>query len=266
MFEAWTMMAALAEVTRTARLGQLVTCAGYRNPALLAKQAASVDVMSGGRLIFGIGAGWYDEEYQAYGWTYPPARQRLRAAGGDHPDRQGRCGPSRRPRRTGTTPGSTAPSRPQADPAPLPIWVGGGGEKVTLRIAAEHADATNWQVGSRGVRPQVRGPAGPLRGRGPGLRRHRPHPRAGLPPLRHRRRPGALAGRPRRRRPLGRGGPADLRPGQLRRHRRAGRREGPGLRRRRLLASSSSGSATTPTPSPWSASWPTSSRGCTSRR
>ena len=82
--------------------------------------------------------------------------------------------------------------------------------------------------------PQVRGPAGPLRGRRPGLRRHRPHPRPRLPPLRHRGRPGALAGRARRRRPLGQGGPRDLRPGQLRRHRRPGRREGPGLPRRRL--------------------------------
>ncbi len=147
MFEAWTMMAALAHVTRRARLGQLVTCAAYRNPALLAKQAATVDVMSGGRLIFGIGAGWYEEEYRSHGWTFPPAAQRLQlleetieiakalwsepeaSYHGHHAWLDG------------------AVSFPKPLQARPPIWVGGGGEKVTLRIAAQHADATNWQVG-----------------------------------------------------------------------------------------------------------------------
>ncbi|HWW54552.1 MAG TPA: LLM class flavin-dependent oxidoreductase, partial [Acidimicrobiales bacterium] len=73
VFEAWTMMAALAQVTSRARLGQMVTCVAYRNAGLLAKEAACVDVMSGGRLILGLGAGWYHEEYHAYGWEYPPA-------------------------------------------------------------------------------------------------------------------------------------------------------------------------------------------------
>src|SRR5580704_2002386 len=77
VFEAWTMMAALAQVTSRARLGQMVTCAAYRNAGLLAKEAACVDVMSGGRLILGLGAGWYHEEYHAYGWEYPPAAERL---------------------------------------------------------------------------------------------------------------------------------------------------------------------------------------------
>ncbi len=76
-FEAFTMLAALSQRTRRARLGQLVTCVGYRNVGLLAKQAATVDVFSGGRLILGLGAGWYAAEYEAYGWPFPPARERL---------------------------------------------------------------------------------------------------------------------------------------------------------------------------------------------
>jgi len=147
VFEAWTVMAALAEITSTPTLGQLVTCTSYRNAGLLAKQAACIDVMSGGRLIFGIGAGWYHEEYAAYGWPFLSGGERLRAMdetisavrqlwtdervtfAGEHVQLAGAL----------------------CDPKPLqtlpPVWVGGGGEKVTLRIAARQADATNWQVG-----------------------------------------------------------------------------------------------------------------------
>jgi F420-dependent oxidoreductase-like protein len=147
MFEAWSMMAALTEITTKPRLGQLVTCAGYRSPALLAKTAATVDVMSGGRLIFGIGAGWFDEEYHSHGWTYPPDGQRLELL--EETIQVARA--------LWTEPEATfhgrhawldgAVSYPKPLQARLPIWVGGGGEKVTLRIAAQHADATNWQVG-----------------------------------------------------------------------------------------------------------------------
>jgi F420-dependent oxidoreductase-like protein len=147
MFEAFTMLAALAQHTTTVRLGQLVTCTSYRNAGLLAKEAACVDVYSNGRLILGLGAGWYGREYQAYGYEYLPDRDRLRAleetvsaikrlwteetvtVTGEHVNLDGAY----------------------CDPKPvqqLPeIWIGGGGEKVTLRIAARHADATNWQVG-----------------------------------------------------------------------------------------------------------------------
>ena len=147
VFEAWTTMAALATGTTTARLGQLVTCAAYRNAGLLAKQAACVDVMSGGRLIFGIGAGWYKREYQAYGWEFPSAGTRLAIL-----DETVQA-----VRRLWTDKETTVEGRHVhldgafCDPKPLqqlpPSWIGGGGEKVTLRIAAEHADATNWQVG-----------------------------------------------------------------------------------------------------------------------
>lgn len=147
-FEAFTMLAALSQVTSTAELGQLVTCSSYRNAGLLAKEAACVDVFSGGRLILGLGAGWYSREYAAYGYDYLADRDRLAvleetitviprlwseetvAFEGAHLRFEGAyCDP-----------------KPLRRPRP-PLWVGGGGERVTLRIAAQHADATNWQVG-----------------------------------------------------------------------------------------------------------------------
>jgi F420-dependent oxidoreductase-like protein len=147
VFEAWTTVAALAHVTHRVGLGQLVTCAGYRNAGLLAKQAACVDVMSGGRLIFGIGAGWYEEEYHAYGWEYP--RDRVRLAILEETLRAVRLLWTEE---QATFAGEhVSLNQAFCDPKPVqqlpPVWVGGEGEKVTLRIAAELADATNWQVG-----------------------------------------------------------------------------------------------------------------------
>lgn len=147
-FEAFTMLAALSQQTSTIELGQLVTCVGYRNVGLLAKEAAGIDVMSNGRFTLGLGAGWYEREYQAYGYPYPSNRDRLAwldealqviprlwseetvTFTGDHIQFDGAyCDP-----------------KPVQSPRPR-ILVGGGGEKVTLRIEARHADATNWQVG-----------------------------------------------------------------------------------------------------------------------
>ncbi len=147
-FEAFTTLAALSQVTTKIELGQLVTCSAYRNAGLLAKETAGIDVFSNGRLILGLGAGWYEREYEAYGYDYPSARTRLAILeetitviprlwseetvtfDGEHLHFKGAyCDP-----------------KPIREPRP-PIWVGGGGEKVTLRIAAQHADATNWQVG-----------------------------------------------------------------------------------------------------------------------
>lgn len=154
VFEAFTMLAALSQRTARIELGQLVTCVGYRNVGLLAKEAACIDVMSGGRLILGLGAGCFDREYRAYGWEYPSAGERLgllREAleviprlwseptvdfDGEHVQFDGAfCEPQP----------LTLLDRPRPR-----LLVGGGGEKVTLRIAAEHADATNWQVGLDG--------------------------------------------------------------------------------------------------------------------
>jgi F420-dependent oxidoreductase-like protein len=147
VFEAWTTLAALSQLTTSAMLGQLVTCAAYRNPGLLAKQAACLDVMSGGRLIFGIGAGWYEREYRAYGWEFPPARQRLEILE-ESLQAIKLLWTEERATFSGL---HVTLDEALCDPKPLqrppPVWVGGEGEKVTLRIAAQHADATNWQVG-----------------------------------------------------------------------------------------------------------------------
>jgi F420-dependent oxidoreductase-like protein len=150
VFEAWTTLAAISQRTSRVQLGQLVTCAAYRNTGLLAKEAACLDVMSGGRLIFGLGAGWYEREYGAYGWEFPSARERLEILDET----------LTAVRMLWTEERSTFDGRhvhldgALCDPKPLqqlpPVWVGGGGEKVTLRIAAKHADATNWQVGLAG--------------------------------------------------------------------------------------------------------------------
>ena len=77
-FECWISTAGLTRDTKKIRIGQMVTCNNYRNPALLAKMASTVDVMSHGRLDFGIGAGWYEEEYKAYGYDFPDGPERLR--------------------------------------------------------------------------------------------------------------------------------------------------------------------------------------------
>ena len=77
VFECWTVMAALAEATSTIRLGQMVSCTSYRPPTLTAKITASIDVISGGRLDWGVGAGWYDHEYKAYGYEYPAPKVRI---------------------------------------------------------------------------------------------------------------------------------------------------------------------------------------------
>ena len=147
VFEAFTTLAALAQHTHTIRLGQLVTCAAYRNAGLLAKEAACVDVFSEGRLIFGLGAGWYDREYQAYGITYPSAGTRLRIL-----DESLEVIKRLWTEETVTFQGKHLTfDGAYCDPKPIQrlpqIWVGGGGEKVTLRIAAKHATHTNWQVG-----------------------------------------------------------------------------------------------------------------------
>lgn len=147
VFEAFTTLAALAQVTTTIGLGQLVTCGSYRNPGMLAKQAACVDVFSGGRLILGLGAGWYGREYQAYGYEFLSPRERLRVL-------EETLVVVKRlwTEETVSFEGQHLHfDTAYCDPKPLqqlpPIWVGGGGEKVTLRIAAQYADATNWQVG-----------------------------------------------------------------------------------------------------------------------
>jgi F420-dependent oxidoreductase-like protein len=147
-FEAFTMLAALSQVTSTVELGQLVTCSSYRNAGLLAKEAACIDVFSGGRLILGLGAGWYSREYEAYGYEYLANRERLAVL-----EETITVVPRLWSEETVSFEGAHLRfDGAFCDPKPIrmprpPLWVGGGGEQVTLRIAAEHADATNWQVG-----------------------------------------------------------------------------------------------------------------------
>jgi F420-dependent oxidoreductase-like protein len=147
VFEAFTTLAALAETTERVGLGQLVTCSAYRNPGLLAKAAACVDVFSGGRLVLGLGAGWYEREYEAYGYRFPPARERLELLE-ETLEVVRRLWTEETVSFTGR---HVRLDGAYCDPKPLqarpPVWVGGGGERVTLGIAARHADATNWQVG-----------------------------------------------------------------------------------------------------------------------
>ncbi len=144
-FEAWTSTAALARETSRIRVGQMVTCAGYRNPALLAKMATTVDVMSAGRLDFGIGAGWYEHEYRAYGFPFPPVAERLQLL-----EESLQVIHAMWSEPYATFAGAHVriddainEPKPVQQPHP-PVWVGGAGEKVTLRLAARYGDATNF--------------------------------------------------------------------------------------------------------------------------
>jgi F420-dependent oxidoreductase-like protein len=143
-FECWTSTAGLARDTQRVKVGQMVTCNGYRNPALLAKIASTVDVMSHGRLLFGFGAGWYEHEWRAYGYGFPDVPTRMgmfreaceiihRMWTEDKPVFHGRYytidGPINEPKGV-------------QKPHPA-FWIGGGGEKVTLKLVAKFGDATN---------------------------------------------------------------------------------------------------------------------------
>jgi F420-dependent oxidoreductase-like protein len=145
VFECWTTMAAMSQRTSRIRLGQMVGCNSYRMPSLLAKITSTVDVISGGRLDWGIGAGWYQNEYEGYGYEFPAAGVRL-----------GMLKECVEIVRSMWTEEETTYdgkyyklNRANCDPKPLqqphpPILIGGGGEKVTLRIVARLADRSNF--------------------------------------------------------------------------------------------------------------------------
>jgi F420-dependent oxidoreductase-like protein len=156
-FECWTSMAALARETSAIKLGQMVTCNSYRPPSLLAKMASGVDVMSGGRLILGIGAGWYENEYTAYGFDYPETPERLRMLREslqvikamwtqDRAEFEGKYYRLR---------GAINEPKPLQKPHP-PIWIGGGGEKVTLKLVAQYGDACNFNADVATVRHKLK--------------------------------------------------------------------------------------------------------------
>ena len=144
MLEAYTLLGALAARTRTAQLGTLVTGVTYRNPALLAKEVTTLDVISRGRAILGIGAAWHDIEHVAFGFDYPSDRERLDrleealqiCRGMFTQDVTTFAGAHSRVENVKNLP---RPIRPDG----IPIMVGGGGEKRTLRLVAQYADFCN---------------------------------------------------------------------------------------------------------------------------
>jgi F420-dependent oxidoreductase-like protein len=151
-FECWTITATLARDTSRVRIGQMVGCNGYRNPALLAKIASTIDVASHGRLNAGIGAGWYEQEWRAYGYSFPETPDRMRMFREaveiihkmwteDYPTFAGRHYTIDRP--------INEPKGVQK-PHP-PLWIGGGGEQVTLKLVAQYSDASNFGGGDLAV-------------------------------------------------------------------------------------------------------------------
>jgi F420-dependent oxidoreductase-like protein len=143
-FECWISTAALARETSRVRIGQMVTCNSYRNPALLAKMASTVDVLSHGRLDFGIGAGWYEDEYRAYGYDFPDGPVRLKMLGEALQIFHAMWSETYANFEGNFYQIKGAINEPKGVQKPhIPIWVGGGGEKVTLRLVAKYADACN---------------------------------------------------------------------------------------------------------------------------
>src|SRR5262249_22486191 len=138
ILEAWTTLAAVAAVTERVQLGTLVSPVGFRNPALLAKMAATLDNIAAGRVIVGLGSGWVPAEFEGYGLEFPPLRQRLQQL-----DEAARL-----MKQMWTEPQATFAGRHYrtaavfCEPKPVrrpPLLIGGGGERVLMRLAAQHA-------------------------------------------------------------------------------------------------------------------------------
>lgn len=147
--EAWTLMAAFAASTSRVKLGQMCTCIGYRNPAHLAKVAATVDVISAGRAQMGIGAGWYEHEWRAYGYGFPAAGERLAMLeeGVQIMQQMWTTGSATLDGKHYQVDGALCYPQPLQDGG-LPLWIAGGGERKTLRIAAQYATHTNYDGGA----------------------------------------------------------------------------------------------------------------------
>lgn len=144
VFDGWTALAALAAGTKHARCGVMITANGYRNPALLAKMAATVDHISNGRLNMGIGSGWHEPEHRMYGYPFPPPAERVHRMGEAVQIMQALW-----TRRRASFSGRYYQlDRAICEPKPvqrrIPIWIGGGGDQLTARYVARYADAWNF--------------------------------------------------------------------------------------------------------------------------
>ena len=144
-FESFSVLAALSMATRRVRLGHMVICAGFRNPALTAKMSSTIDVISGGRFELGIGAGWKEDEWRAYGYGFPTLAERMGALGDHLEVIRAMFGPG-----PATYEGRFAQIRsahnvPRGLQQPrIPIIVGGNGERVTAGYAIKYADELNF--------------------------------------------------------------------------------------------------------------------------
>ncbi len=144
-FESFAMLSALAMATERVRLGHMVVCAGFRNPALTAKQASTIDVISGGRFELGIGAGWMEDEWRAYGYGFPMLGERMTALS-DHLEvirAMFRPGPAYYEGRFAHVRGAINVPKGLQEPR-IPIIVGGNGERVTAGYAIRYADELNF--------------------------------------------------------------------------------------------------------------------------
>ncbi|TPG35590.1 LLM class F420-dependent oxidoreductase [Mycolicibacterium hodleri] len=143
--EAWSLMSAFAATTTRIKLGQMCTAMSYRNPVYLAKVAATVDIISGGRVQMGIGGGWYEHEWRAYGYGFPSAGVRLaRLDEGVQIMRDAwRDGRVSFDGKHYQVDGAIVAPKPLQENG-IPFWIAGGGEKVTLKIAAKYAQYTNF--------------------------------------------------------------------------------------------------------------------------
>lgn len=149
LLEAFTLLGGLARATERVRLGSLVACASYRNPALLAKMAATLDRVSGGRFVLGLGAGWHEAEYEAYGYRFPPPGERVSRLEEALQVCRALWTEDRATFRGRYYRVEAAVCEPKPVQDPMPLWVGGGGPRL-LRIAARHADGANLLSPSEG--------------------------------------------------------------------------------------------------------------------